>query len=84
MSHVGRKLTLDPRVRRLVKVTLGLSILQVTLGVSTLLLYIPVSLGVAHQAGALTLFTSVLALLHALKKPSPAALKALSRPSSVR
>eukprot|EP00250_Pteridium_aquilinum_P010977 c19760_g1_i1 orf=330-1700(-) len=81
MSLVARKLTLEPRVQRLVNVTLGISILQVTLGISTLLLYVPVSLGVAHQAGALSLFTSVLALLHALKKPSPAALRAIVRPS---
>ena len=57
---------------------------QVTLGISTLLLYVPVSLGVAHQAGALSLFTSVIALLHALRKPSPAVLKSISRPSSKR
>lgn len=79
VSLVTRKLTLEPRVRNLVKFTLGMSVLQVTLGISTLLLYVPVSLGVAHQAGALMLFTSVLALLHALRKPSPAALHSLVR-----
>ena len=42
---------------------------QVTLGISTLLTYVPVSLGAAHQAGALTLFTVVLGLLHSLRRP---------------
>jgi len=39
---------------------------QVTLGVTTLLTYVPVELGAAHQAGALTLFTIMLGLLHAV------------------
>lgn len=38
-----------------------------TLGVSTLLTHVPVSLGSAHQAGALTLFSIVLALMHTLR-----------------
>jgi cytochrome c oxidase assembly protein subunit 15 len=42
---------------------------QVTLGISTLLTYVPASLGAAHQAGALTLFTIVLALMHSLRQP---------------
>ncbi|XVF62093.1 hypothetical protein PTKIN_Ptkin08bG0189700 [Pterospermum kingtungense] len=50
-----RKLGIHPAIRSLVGTTLGMAALQVTLGVSTLLLYVPVSLGTAHQAGALTL-----------------------------
>ncbi len=49
-----------------------LSLLQATLGVWTLLLSVPISLGLAHQAGAMLLFA--VALLHlwlALGKPSP-------------
>jgi cytochrome c oxidase assembly protein subunit 15 len=42
---------------------------QVTLGISTLLMYVPASLGSAHQAGALTLFTIVLSLVHSLRRP---------------
>ena len=42
---------------------------QVTLGVTTLLHHVPVELGSAHQAGALTLFTVVLALMHSLRGP---------------
>ena len=43
--------------------------LQVALGITTLLTYVPVSLGSAHQAGALTLFSVVLALMHSLRRP---------------
>eukprot|EP01026_Neomeris_dumetosa_P076230 TRINITY_DN8167_c0_g1_i7.p1 TRINITY_DN8167_c0_g1~~TRINITY_DN8167_c0_g1_i7.p1 ORF type:complete len:446 (-),score=28.51 TRINITY_DN8167_c0_g1_i7:205-1359(-) len=40
---------------------------QVALGISTLINYVPVSLGSLHQTGALTIFTVVLALLHQLR-----------------
>ncbi|PRQ23986.1 putative COX15/CtaA family protein [Rosa chinensis] len=51
--------------------------LQVTLGISTLLSYVPVGLGTAHQAGALTLFTLMILLNHIVRKPSPSLLKSL-------
>jgi hypothetical protein len=41
--------------------------LQVVLGVSTLVLYVPVSLGAAHQAGALALLTGAVNMLHTLR-----------------
>ncbi|KAL6780108.1 COX15 [Auxenochlorella protothecoides x Auxenochlorella symbiontica] len=44
--------------------------LQVGLGLAALLNAVPVELGAAHQANALTLFTLALALLHALR-PGP-------------
>jgi cytochrome c oxidase assembly protein subunit 15 len=44
---------------------LGAASLQVALGISTLLLAVPVGLGVAHQAGAVLLFTAALLALHA-------------------
>jgi heme A synthase len=47
--------------------------LQVTLGITTLLTYVPVSLGAAHQAGALALFTAVLTLMHSLRPANPSA-----------
>lgn len=50
---------------------------QVTLGVSTLLSYVPVSLGTAHQAGALTLLTLVILLNHTVRRPSMSLLKSL-------
>lgn len=83
MWLVGRRASLDPHIRKLVNATFGMSLLQVMLGVSTLLLYVPVSLGVAHQAGALTLLTVILTLLHSLRHPSPAALKALTSKLSI-
>ncbi len=43
------------------------ALLQVTLGISTLLLYVPVPLAAAHQAGALVLFTALLWTLHELR-----------------
>lgn len=46
---------------------------QVVLGISTLLMHVPVSLGAAHQANALALFTAVLALLHSIRHPLGAA-----------
>ncbi|KAL2630335.1 hypothetical protein R1flu_015021 [Riccia fluitans] len=79
----ARRLPLNPAVKTLLDATLGMAALQVTLGISTLLMYVPVSLGSAHQAGALTLFTVVLALLHTLRRPSPAGLKALSNSFAV-
>ena len=49
---------------------------QVVLGISTLLTYVPPSLGTAHQAGALTLLTLALCLLHTLRRNSALKLRA--------
>jgi hypothetical protein len=49
----------------------------VTLGITTLLMYVPVELGAAHQAGALTLFTTTLLLAHTLRPLLPPASAAL-------
>ena len=43
---------------------------QVALGITTLLTYVPVPLGAAHQAGAMVLFTLMLSLLYSIK-PAP-------------
>ena len=43
---------------------------QVALGITTLLTYVPVPLGAAHQSGALLLFTLTLGLLYSIK-PAP-------------
>lgn len=77
MWFATRNVQMHPAVEHLVKCTVGMAVLQVTLGVSTLLSYVPVSLGTAHQAGALTLFTMMILLLHTTRKPSPALLKSL-------
>ena len=41
--------------------------LQVTLGITTLLLQVPVTLGVAHQGGAVVVLAAALWLRHALR-----------------
>ena len=61
-----------PRRARLFSHLLPLALaVQITLGICTLLWVVPVGLAAAHQAGALVLFTVVLALTHALGSPSP-------------
>jgi cytochrome c oxidase assembly protein subunit 15 len=40
---------------------------QYVLGVTTLMNYVPVELGTAHQAGALTLWTLTLWVLHSMR-----------------
>ena len=47
--------------------TTGISLVQVGLGISTLLLYVPIPLAAVHQAGSLTLLTSVICLAHSLR-----------------
>lgn len=57
---------------------------QVALGIATLLTYVPVSLGSAHQAGALTLFSVALALMHSLRpavRRAPGPLSAFVTPA---
>ena len=51
---------------------------QVALGITTLLTHVPVSLGSAHQAGALSLFTIALALIHSLRPPAMTAAQAMA------
>jgi cytochrome c oxidase assembly protein subunit 15 len=59
-------------VRLLAHALLAALALQVALGIATLLLAVPVVLGVAHQGGALVVFTIALALNHALRRaPQP-------------
>lgn len=64
----GRALPALPRAPRLLLGALLVAAgAQVTLGVTTLLTYVPVSLGAAHQAGALVLFTVALGLVHSVR-----------------
>lgn len=72
-----RKLDIHPAVKSLIGSTVGMASLQVTLGISTLLSYVPVSLGSAHQAGALTLLTLMMLLNHTVRRPSMSLLKSL-------
>ena len=62
------KRSLPATARIGVHVLVLVAIAQVALGISTLLLHVPVALGVTHQAGALTLLTVSLFVIHQLRK----------------
>ncbi len=64
---VSRRHELPTRVRIGMHILLFVGVIQVALGISTLLLYVPVHLAAAHQAGALLVFTIALYLAHQLK-----------------
>jgi len=53
------------RLARASRLVLLAALVQVGLGITTLLMSVPVSLGVAHQAGAVALLTAALLALHA-------------------
>jgi cytochrome c oxidase assembly protein subunit 15 len=61
-----RKRSLPATTRIGIDALLLVAIAQVSLGISTLLLHVPVALGVTHQAGALTLLTVSLFVIHQL------------------
>jgi len=71
VAHRGAPL--PPSTHRWLGALAAVTAGQVALGVTTLLTYVPVSLGAAHQANALALFSVALALLHSLRRPLGAA-----------
>lgn len=64
----ARTLPLPRPVRLATHGVLAVTCAQASLGIWTLLAAVPVELGTAHQAGALTLFSAALVLLHTLRK----------------
>ena len=64
----GRSRFDDPMLSRSFKLVGMMVIIQLILGISTLLLQVPVWLGVLHQAGALLLFSVMLFNTHALSR----------------
>ena len=64
----GRRRFEDPAVSRSFKLIGMMVIIQVGLGISTLLMQVPVLLGVLHQAGALLLLSALLYNLYALSR----------------
>ncbi len=60
-------------VRRLALAAAAAALAQFALGVATLLLQVPVGLGAAHQAGAVTLLTLLVWLAHAARRRPGAA-----------
>lgn len=69
----GWRSALAGRARLALCVVALIAVGQFALGVSTLLLRVPVSLGAAHQAGALLLMTSVVWALSELRASAPTA-----------
>jgi len=63
----AKRFELADRVRLGFNLMLGMVCIQFILGVSTLLMVVPVSLGVAHQGGAMVLFAIALFTLNALR-----------------
>ena len=63
---IARRANLPTRTRWGLHILLIILGIQITLGISTLLLYVPVPLAAAHQAGALALFTAALFVSHEL------------------
>ncbi len=59
---------LPSRSRPAVNALLHTAVLQVALGITTLLLAVPIFLGVLHQAVAMLLFTVTLYILHSLRR----------------
>jgi heme a synthase len=64
----GQRHALAARPRHALDALLAAALLQVSLGIATLLLVVPVPLAVAHQAGAVLLFTAALVARHALRE----------------
>eukprot|EP01133_Synstelium_polycarpum_P003817 gene3817-4405_t len=67
VAYRGRR-ALTPRARMAAYSLAVMGTAQVILGISTLLTFVPVSLGASHQAGSLTLLSVAIWLLHELKR----------------
>jgi cytochrome c oxidase assembly protein subunit 15 len=67
---MSRRHELAKSTRTVLNLFLIMLVIQVALGISTLLLVVPVSLGVMHQGGALLLLTLALLLNHELRQSS--------------
>lgn len=66
----ARRSNLAAALRRPVDLLLGMVAIQVSLGVSTLMLGVPVALGVAHQGGAIAVFCLAVWSAHTLHQKS--------------
>jgi cytochrome c oxidase assembly protein subunit 15 len=67
----GTRSGLLVETRRVIWLVATLALGQFALGIATLLLYVPVALGAAHQAGALLLLTALLWASHSACRPFP-------------
>jgi cytochrome c oxidase assembly protein subunit 15 len=64
----SRRVPLPPAARRTVNLLAAVGWGQASLGIFTLLYLVPVPLASAHQAGAMTLWTAALYLVHTLRR----------------
>ena len=64
----ARRFSLAPQTRFASHVLLTVFILQLGLGIATLLNYVPIALGAAHQGGAVLLLTLTLYFNHSLRR----------------
>lgn len=64
---LSRRAPLEPRARRAVHLLLAVVAAQFALGVATLLLFVPITLAVAHQLGACIVFLVTLRATHAAR-----------------
>ena len=69
----ARHLALAPPLGRALNAVLLIANLQVALGIATLLLVVPISLALLHQAGALLLLTALLVAWHRAQRLAPIA-----------
>jgi heme A synthase len=74
-KRAGGMRTMPAPVKKGLMVISGLVAAQITLGISTLMLYVPVSLGTAHQGGALALLTGALYLINGIRRVEREAVK---------
>jgi len=74
---ISRRVVLPPQARLATNLLAAAVSGQFALGIVTLLNAVPVSLGAAHQGGALTVFTVALYLMHTLRLRNPAAARKL-------
>jgi cytochrome c oxidase assembly protein subunit 15 len=57
---------------------------QMCLGITTLLLYVPISAGVAHQGGGVVVWTALLIMLHKLRLPATVAQSAVAQSAAAQ
>jgi cytochrome c oxidase assembly protein subunit 15 len=63
----------QPQDIRTASIALGLAvIMQISLGIATVVYAVPVALGALHQAGAITVLTTLVVLLFLTRAPAPA------------
>ena len=65
---MSKRYQLSQRTKTIMNLLLVMLVIQVALGISTLLLVVPVSLGVMHQGGAIILLSFALLVNHEFRQ----------------